>query len=145
MNASIIFEHMYNISKNSTVYEEQLYNGHNLSIHDNPVFNDISTYNVTPANVSNLGFEDSTEADWSISQVFLLMIITFLTIIAAVGNGLVITAWFAESSIRTPSNVLLVALAIPDLLIWVFCVPITVKVLNSISVKKFLAICPIKS
>jgi len=66
----------------------------------------------------------STSVEWGISDSFLLLVFVLLGLAIVAGNSLVILTWIVDKSIRTPSNVLLVALAVPDLIIGLFCIPV---------------------
>jgi len=53
---------------------------------------------------------------WDSSDILLLLIVIAIIIISVLGNALVILSWILFPSIRSPSNVLLVSLAVVDLL-----------------------------
>jgi len=65
-----------------------------------------------------------TSVEWETSDSFLLVVFILLGLAIVAGNSLVILTWIVDKSIRTPSNVLLVALAVPDLIIGLFCIPV---------------------
>jgi hypothetical protein len=60
------------------------------------------------------------QSTWTASHIINLCISLPIITVGIVGNGLVIASWFVDERIRTPSNALLVSLAVPDILIWTF-------------------------
>jgi muscarinic acetylcholine receptor M3 len=67
---------------------------------------------------------DQSYQPWRASHVFTLLITLPLILVGIAGNGLVISSWFVDKRIRTPSNALLVSLALPDILLWIFGAPL---------------------
>jgi hypothetical protein len=84
-------------------------------------------YNQTSIHPSTILASLSDQQIWTVSHFSALIIIVPLIFIGIVGNSLVIASWFADPAIRTPSNALLVSLAIPDILIWTFSAPLQLK------------------
>lgn len=75
---------------------------------------------------SSLSPSIGNQDDNTTFKVFLLLISTPLVFLTILGNSLVIGAWISQKSIRTPSNLYLVSLAIADLITGVFAFPPTV-------------------
>jgi hypothetical protein len=71
-------------------------------------------------NVFDLVSAASDQSTWTASHILNLCISLPIITVGIVGNGLVIASWFVDERIRTPSNALLVSLAVPDILIWTF-------------------------
>jgi hypothetical protein len=64
-----------------------------------------------------------SDQSWTSSHILTLCICLPLITLGIAGNGLLIASWFVDKRIRTPSNALLVSLAVPDILLWTFSAP----------------------
>jgi hypothetical protein len=70
------------------------------------------------------GSYDLSDHSWTAFHILTLCICLPIIILGIVGNGLVISSWFVDERIRTPSNALLVSLAVPDIILWTFSAPL---------------------
>jgi hypothetical protein len=55
-----------------------------------------------------------SDQSWTASHILTLCMCLPLITLGIAGNGLLIASWFVDERIRTPSNALLVSLAVPD-------------------------------
>ena len=69
--------------------------------------------------------------------IFLLVLNTFLSITAFLGNTLILVALYKESSLHPPSKLLLRSLAITDLLVGIIVEPLYVVYLMSVKSKRW--------
>jgi hypothetical protein len=76
------------------------------------------------------GSYDLSDHSWTAFHILTLCICLPIIILGIVGNGLVISSWFVDERIRTPSNALLVSLAVPDIILWTFSAPLRLDTIN---------------
>jgi len=69
--------------------------------------------------------DSETFSSWTVFEILILLIGITIVTASAIGNLLVIASWKLYPSIRTPSNILLVSLAVTDLLIGTISIPLT--------------------
>jgi hypothetical protein len=79
------------------------------------------------ANLSDFASALSDQLTGIPPQIITLLVSLPIITLGIVGNGLVIASWFVDRSIRSPSNALLISLAVPDILIWSFSAPVWIS------------------
>jgi len=90
--------------------------------------------NTLKFNISNGSetFSPVQKEIWTAGNISFLIFAVTLIAITIIGNGMIIAAWFIHKPLRTSSNLLLVSLAIPDILLGLISMPLnTIQIIYS--------------